>query len=438
MASWYVWSGAAGAGTGADWANAFTTLGAAITAGAAGDTYYIAHDHAQTQASALTITHKGTAASPDRVLCVDRAGSVPPVAADLRATATITTTGANAITLAVGGVAYVEGIIFNCGTGASTASLTVSNISTYRNCAFNLVTTAAGSQISSASNVGALTWFYDCTFSFGATGQTIVPMGGFRWIGPAGSVGVTGATIPTNLFNMAGGQMSDVEISGVDLSASGSGKTLFVATNRFKGARIVNCKLDSAVTVSGTHTAISTLVDVEACHSTTNAARNERYGYAGTLTTETTIVRTGGASDGTTAYSWKIVPTANNERHFPFVTFDGGVMNTATGSARTLTVHVLTDNVTLTDAEIWLEVEYLGSSATPVSTLAHDAPATALTTAANQATSTEAWTTTGLGTPVYQKLEVTFTPQMAGWVRWRVKYARTSGTVYVCPKAVLS
>jgi hypothetical protein len=73
MALRYVWSGAAGTGSGADWTNAHTTLSAAITAGAAGDTYYVAHDHAESVATALTLGFKGTIQSPDRVLCVNRA-----------------------------------------------------------------------------------------------------------------------------------------------------------------------------------------------------------------------------------------------------------------------------------------------------------------------------------------------------------------------------
>jgi hypothetical protein len=63
MANVYVYSGAAGAGTGADWTNAYTTLTAALAAKAAGDDFWVAHDHAETQASALTLTSPGTPAS---------------------------------------------------------------------------------------------------------------------------------------------------------------------------------------------------------------------------------------------------------------------------------------------------------------------------------------------------------------------------------------
>ena len=101
MANRYVWSGATGTATGASWANAHTTIQSAIAAGAAGDTYFVAHDHAQTAASSISISPNGSQGSPDRFICVNRAGSVPPVAADLRDTASVTTTGAANITFTV-------------------------------------------------------------------------------------------------------------------------------------------------------------------------------------------------------------------------------------------------------------------------------------------------------------------------------------------------
>src|SRR5262245_8321251 len=124
MASYYVWSGATGSNNGSNWANAFTTLTTAFATEAAGDTLYVAHDHAESTAAGVTLTSSGTLASMTKVVCVDRAGSVPPVAADRRATAQVTTTGANPITLA-GGACHYDGIIFNCGTGSTAADITV-------------------------------------------------------------------------------------------------------------------------------------------------------------------------------------------------------------------------------------------------------------------------------------------------------------------------
>lgn len=441
MASIYVYSGAAGAGTGADWANAYTTLTAAIAGGAAGDTYYVAHDHAESTAGAVTLSWKGTPAAPDRCLCVNRAGTVPPVAADLRTTATVTTTGANAFASA-GGSLYCYGVNFMVGTGASAASgtyvaTTIDRKHVYESCTFGLATTSGTSANIFGGTSGDQTELINCSVSFGLATQDVrASTSGLTWRNN-GTAAVTGATLPT-LFSEAPGR-GEMLFSGLDLSNLGSGKTLVQSSaGTLSKATFRNCKLDAAVTIASGAVGPSATVDLIGCGATGVSSRNERHRYQGVLTTETTIVRTSGASDGTTPYSWKIVTTANNKRDFPFECFDLSIMNEAVAAPMTLTVHTVTDNVTLTDAEIWLEAAYLGSAATPIVSRISDANATVLTTAANQASdSGTAWTTTGLTTPLKQKLEVTFTPEMAGVVRFRVKIAKASTTVYVCPLAEL-
>ena len=116
MASYYVWSGAAGAANGTSWVNAYTTLTAALSGKAAGDVFYVAHDHAESTAGAVTLTPTSSAASPTKIICVNRAGSVPPVSADRRATATIATSGANNLILN-GAAVHYDGIIFTAGNG---------------------------------------------------------------------------------------------------------------------------------------------------------------------------------------------------------------------------------------------------------------------------------------------------------------------------------
>ena len=115
------------------------------------------------------------------------------------------------------------------------------------------------------------------------------------------------------------------------------------------------------------------------------------------------------------------------------------VWNGPVGSAQTATVEIITDNVTLTDAEAWLEVEYLGTSGFPLGLFANDRVADPIFgTPANQATSTVDWTTTGLATPIKQKLGVAFTAQEKGLVRARVVVAKASTTVYYDPLITLS
>ena len=163
--------------------------------------------------------------------------------------------------------------------------------------------------------------------------------------------------------------------------------------------------------------------------------------YAGSIKSETTLVKTGGASDGDTPLSWKMATTANAE--YPLVLLRSPEIFseriTSTGSAKTITVDILHDSATaLKDDEIWLEVQYLGTSGFPLGSFANDSKADVLAAGANQASSSATWTTTGMGNPNKQKLEVTFTPQEKGVAIVTVCMAKASYTVYVDPLAVVS
>lgn len=175
------------------------------------------------------------------------------------------------------------------------------------------------------------------------------------------------------------------------------------------------------------------------CDATDTNYRLWEETYAGSTKQETTVVRTGGASDGTTPLSWRLA--SNTLAEYPTLVHESPEIvrwNETIGSAITATIEILTDNVTLTDAECWLEVQYLGTSGFPLSLFISDAKADILATAANQTTSTEAWTTTGIGTPVKQKLSVTFTPQEKGFIHAVVKLAKPSTTVYVDPELTVT
>jgi hypothetical protein len=186
MANVYVRSAATGAGTGADWANAYTTLAAAFAAKAAGDDFWVSEDHAETQASAMTLTPPGTAASPNRVICVNHAGSVPPVSADLRTTATVTTTGAFAITLGAG-YAYFRGITLSGGSGAVPAGISASGDGALVFDTCKLITpgtTGASSKMRLGTFAAAQkskTELRNTTVQFGATADTLTVNGDFIW-----------------------------------------------------------------------------------------------------------------------------------------------------------------------------------------------------------------------------------------------------------------
>lgn len=437
MANVYVHHAAAGAGTGADWANAYTTLAAAFTGGAAGDTFYVAHDHAETQASAMTITTKGTQTAPSRVICVSRTGSVPPVSADLATTATITTTGANGMTIAGGTSVYFYGISFNAGTGATNVGISffTGNDSVFyaKNCKFRkLGTTGNAGAIQIGGNMRTLGWLENCDVELGAATDALSFGGTVVWRGG----NYTAGAVPTTGFLALGTIASDVLIEGVDLSAITPGTSTLVRAYTNKSRMFFkDCKLGASVVIAATPTIYGADVNVVRSDSGDTNYRTESHQYTGVLTTETTTVRTGGASDGATTYSWEIVPNANNERDFPFNCPPIMVWNDTVGSAITLTIEgTWAGGAVPTTNDIWMIVEYLGTSGFPLGVVSNG-NVDPLATGTNHSSSTETW---GAGGTTKFKMTTSFTPQEKGPICVYIKYAHTSNTVWIDPKITIS
>lgn len=437
MADVYVDSNAGGAGTGANWANAYTTLAAAFTGGAAGDTFWVAHNHAETQASAMTIAVKGTYASPSRVICVNSGGSVPPVSADLAITATITTTGNFGITINGASVAcYWEGITFSAGTGANTATLVLQANDIrhhFKNCKFKRASTNSASITIGGTRTRIS--LENTQFEFGNVGDSIAFQGRIIWEDTPSAI-VT--TVLTTGLLIPGTNPADVVLRGVDLSLLTPGTSTIVraASNPSHEYTLINCKLGASVVVAATPTVGGPQVNVIRCDSGDTNYRTERYLYQGTLTTETTTVRTGGASDGTTTIAWKIVPTANNERDFPFTTYPISIWNETTGSAVTLTIEgYWSGGAVPTTADVWMEVECLDTSGFPISSFTSGGPADVLAAGTNHTSSSETW---GAGGTTKFKMSVTVTPQEKGPINVTVKYANTTETCWIDPKITVS
>lgn len=439
MASYYVWSGATGTGTGASWANAFTTLVTAFVTEVAGDTLYVAHDHVESAAN-LTLASSGSVSNPTKVICVNRAGSVPPVSADRRATATASSTTNSNLTIT--GCTHYDGIIFTAGAGSS-SSANLGLLDTdlhwlrFDNCSLRLGITAGASAIffgGFASTLGATyVELNNTTISCAATTHLIRIGSTIRWRNtPSALLG----TIPSTIFTPVFRQGGSVDCAGIDLSAAGSGKTICSAasqgqSNRFK---FLDCKLDAAVTRS---TSFSGNVEVDFVRSGASGVNYTVYSQriTGTLTEETIIVRTGGASDGTTTLAWKIVTTSNSFYSLPFECPPIAIWNDTTGSSVTATVEgIWGGGAVPNDDDVWIDVEYLGDAASPQASFVNDGKADLLATAAGQTTSSATWG----GSTTKFKLNVSFTAQQKGWIYCRVKCAKASSTFYVDPLVTLT
>lgn len=438
MAHVYVDSNAVGTGTGANWANAYTTLAAALTAKAAGDNFWVAHNHAETQASAMALSSKGTAAAPCTVICVNSAGTVPPVSADIRATASITTTGNNAMTVYTASATYWDGLNFNCGTGAVAAKITLSQgggIQRYKNCAFSKLGTSAATsaiQLDDAnSNYRATIVWDNCSVTFGNTGDRIdIYTANLQWRNTTSPI--VGATIPTTLFGMVFG--GSIFCEGVDFSAL-STNVMVAAGSAACPCYFKDCKLPASAVMTGTLTNPSgpEVFVIRSDSSGTNY-RHEKYQYMGSQVVETTIVRTGGATDGTTPLAWKIVTGANSKWILPFECLPIALWNDSTASLTVTLYGIWGGGAVPTNANIWMEVSYLGASGSPIDSLATAGTADYLAAGANLTADGSTW---GGSTTAFS-MSATFTPAQKGPITIIVKAALASSTFYIDPQPAIS
>lgn len=435
MADKYVWSGALGLGTGLVWADAYLTLALGLAGISAGDRLFVAQDHSETQASAMTLTSPGTAAAPCEIWCASRAGSVPPVHADLATTALIVTTGANALSFL--GSAYCYGITFRAGSGASAANIGFDSSAAsgwiLDTCHVEFGATNSSSRLllGTTSAVAHAHTFINTWIKFGHVSQAVtIQTGPFEMRG--GGIDPAGSS-PTALFNLAA-RSTGLTAEAVDFSHMGSGKTI-ITPGLFSGdCEFYACKLGAAVTESATPTARGGRVRFFNSNSADTNYTKRVYGFFGTESEETTIVLTGGASDGTTTVARKIVTTADAKFFSPFRS-EPIYFWVEDLAAITITLQCIWGGGAVpTDGDIWVEDLYSVDPAFPLGGYVNDGKASNLATAANQTAGAGTWG----GSTTKFSLDVAVTPANKGVHRLTICAAAASSTFYIDPKPVIT
>jgi hypothetical protein len=441
VANIYIYSGAGGAGTGADWTNAYTSLSAALGAGSAGDDFWVADDHVGAAGAAtINLVSPGTVAAPCRIFCVNRAGSVPPVAADLLTTATVSCTGTNQIVFT--GHAYCYGIQFSAGSTTSIPGLRFAGDGEWvlESCKLILAGSNAlariyfGGTTNAASNATTL---INTTMKFAAVGQLVTTYGTkgagqLIWRDTASAIDAAGS-IPTTLFSPDNTLLLDVR--NVDLSALSSGKTIVAAITGDSQMRFERCKLDGSVTKYATPTSFGATIQFINCSSSATAYEFEKANYYGTQTVETTIVRTGSeATDGVTPISYKLVSTANAKHAHPFAAPPIARFNTSTSSITVNVYGIWGGGSVPNNDDIWMDVEYQNDAGTPLGSVATSGRASQLAAASAIASDTSTWG----GSTTKFKMSVTFTPDRAGTITVRIYVGAASGTFYIDPAPEIS
>jgi hypothetical protein len=437
--------------TGATWALANATAVGAVADAVAGDTIYVSQSHAETTTGTQTITFPGTIASPNKIICGND-GAAPPTA--------VATGGSIANTngtMDLRGSYYMRGVTLKGGGSGTSCIITVGQSGTGRalldTCILDFsasTSTSSGAAIgTNSASVPSMVEFRTTDLKFGNASQGLNIRGArFNWTGGSILSGGTAINALVREFGSISCGPGIAVIEGVDLSQmSASGNLITTSGIDVPGKLIFrNCKLPtswSGSLLSAAVTLAGFRAEMHNCDSTDTNYRLWVEDYLGTIKSETTNVRTGGASNGTTTISWRMASNADAE--YPHLALESGEIPfwvSSTG-AKTATVEIMHDaqgsgtGSDLTNAEIWAEVQYLGTSGFPLGSFANNAKADVLASAADHTNSSETWTD-DITTPVKQKLTVSFTVNEIGPAILKVYLAKASSTVFIDPKVTVA
>lgn len=432
---------------GLGWNTARATLGSAVSLAVGGDTVYVSPAHNE-GGNARSITSAGTPESPVRIFCAQDDAQPP----------TRLSTGGRMVSgsgnISMQGSIAAHGLHIQSGTGANLANIllgttaSVDVIQTYHEGTFYVGSTNSasviqlGSDTNTTSSRSRFNW-KDCNARLGHAAGRINVFQDFLWRGGALLAGpALSCLMRVGIF----GRTCRVEIDSVDFSQMAT--TTDLVSGQLSNGKINfrNCLMPSGWTGQPVQGLIdpSLRVGLYNCDAV-NAGYPELTSYAlwimtfaGSIRSDTGVLRAAGASDGVAATSLRMATNANAVWYSsPLETDEFFIWNDKVGSAVTLSLDVVSDGALLTNADAWLEVQYLGSANQSLGRFT-SGRAGLLEQATAHPTSTATWSGIGaMVTPRKQRLNVTFTAQEVGPVLCRVMLGKPNTTLYVDQKRVV-
>lgn len=441
MATYYVYSGAAGANNGSSWTDAYTAFASAVTAATSdGDVIKVHKTHSESLSASTTYTFGNHV----NVICVDKDAS--DVAATMDATNYfIGPYGNYSLTLSGGYKVYFYGMAFKLSAGTQVSqNLTVAYADNahhvYEDCRLWNLNTGSTAGVYFASSAGS-NWYalcLNCDYRFGsASGGGFVSYARVELIG--GQIN-SSSSVPTTLIR-GGGIGGSISMEGVDLSLVTTTLVSSMGSSKFD-AIFTSCTLGSGVAIMAAQTPAnrsSAEVFMFNCHSGDTHYAFGHYDALGSTIIETGIYANDGASPdgGTTRTSWKIVTTSAASFYTPYRSpwFDKYHSGT---SAITPYFEILRDGsaTAFNDDEVWGEFSIQATTGSVLPVFKNDRM-TPLGTPAAQTTSSKTasdWTGEN-ATAWFGKIAApsATTPAEVGYLRARCVVGKASETVYLDP-----
>jgi hypothetical protein len=358
------------------WAKAAQTLAAIITQGVnVGDTIYVHPSHNETAWATATLPNTKT--NPVKMLCgtPDATSGITALQTGARIATASTQIGS------INGCAYVYGVTFACPSGA-TGDLRFGNadgnVMVFEDCSF--LTEGSGSNdilLGSTSGIQSMVTVINGTFRLNQTGTNIRCHE--RVVVRGGGLHASTAANNPNVF-MLGSAVTglSLDVDGFDFSNGGSSMGVFSpgssGPNIFASFR--NCKMPSSW--AGNLLSAAAPLNLPPVQLLNYGASDVNHQFwiedhFGKAVADTNMLMTGGATDEDQAYSMKITTTANAAYPSTYFRSPPIVRRVQGGTSGAVSVEIVHDAASaFTNAEVWLEVEYPGTSSFPLANFASD------------------------------------------------------------------